>query len=145
MLKLNHEDFATGITTYYEQEPTRNSPQTSTYLKIVLPGALPISVFALVDTGSPWVILNSEINEQLGFHAQSTDIKLKTRLGTMTGCIERHSITLPAEKGSALEVDATLFVCNEWKFGNILGYNGFLQRIRFAFDPKFRKFYFGSY
>ena len=148
MLKLSQEDFATGITTYHEQKPTPNSLQTSPYLSIDLniPDAPSYQVLALVDTGCPWVVLNSEINDQLGFRVHSSDPKtMSTRHGPMTGCIERHTITLPAEEGFTLEVDATLFVCNEWKFGNVLGYNGFLQRIRFAFDPKFSKFYFGSY
>ena len=145
MLKLNREDFATGITTYYEEGPTRNSPQSSPYLNISFPGTLPNPVLALVDTGSPWVVLNSELNDQLGLSAQSTEYKLHTRFGLMTGSIERQAITLLAEEGTTLVVDATLFVCNEWTYTNILGYIGFLQRIRFAFDPELRRFYFGAY
>ena len=89
MLKLNCEDFATEITTYYEQGPTPRPPQISPYLNIVPSGAPQFRVLALVDTGSPWVILNSELNDQLGLHVQSEDIKLSTRLGLMTGCTER--------------------------------------------------------
>ena len=61
----------------------------------------------------------------------------------MVGSLERFPITLPAEEGDALEIDATLFVCEDWHRGNFLGYNGFLERIRFALDPKLAKFYFG--
>ena len=146
MLKLNQEDFATGITTYYEGNPTRHSPQTSPYLSIDLnfPDTPSYQVLALVDTGSPWVVLNTELNDKLGLRVNSSNTRtLSTRVGMMTGSIERHTIKLPAEEGCTLEVDASLFVCNEWTFDNVLGYLGFLQRIRFAFDPNLRKFYFG--
>lgn len=36
-----------------------------------------------------------------------------------------------------------MWVSPEWRRGNFLGYEGFLNRIRFAIDPSDNSFYFG--
>ncbi len=143
MLKLNDEEFACGVATYYEDDPSGHSRQTSINVRFSLPNFESIFFFAKIDPATPWVVLNSDINELLGLRAESTDTTLQTALGNMRGCLERYPITLIAEHGKALQIDATLFVCNEWTRGNFLGYSGFLERIRFAVDPHCQKFYFG--
>ena len=67
---------------------------------------------------------------------------LRTTL--MKGCLERFPIRIEAKQGDPLEIEATLFVCDDWRRENFLGYSGFLERIRFAVDPASKKFYFGS-
>ena len=61
----------------------------------------------------------------------------------MEGTLERYPIVLTAQKGQSLEIDATIFVCSEWRRGNFLGYTGLLERVRFAIDPASQLFYFG--
>jgi hypothetical protein len=52
-------------------------------------------------------------------------------------------MTLLADEGRELEVDATVFACPHWPGPNFLGYGGLLERIRLALDPHRRHFYFG--
>lgn len=144
MLLLNDEEFTSGSATYFEEDPFLKSRQTSIHVSIVLNGEVSIPVFARLDPATPWVVLNSEVNKQIGLRAASTEIELQTTAGLMKGSLERFPITLQAEQGEALEIDATLFVCDDWQRENFLGYSGFIERIRFAVDPSSRKFYFGS-
>jgi hypothetical protein len=50
---------------------------------------------------------------------------------------------LLADTGEPLDVPATVFVTPDWPGPNFLGYQGLLQRIRFAVDPESNRFYFG--
>jgi len=144
MLILNGEEFASGFATYFEEDPFLESKQTSIHVSIVLNGDVSIPAFARLDPATPWVVLNSELNKQLGLRATSTEIELQTAAGLMKGSLERFPIILQAEQGDALEIDATLFVCDDWQRENFLGYSGFIERIRFAVDPFSKKFYFGA-
>ena len=145
MLTVNGKEFASGVATYFEEDPSlEESNQTSIHVSIVVEGDMELSIIARVDPATPWVILNSEINEQVGLQAGSTNIQLRTAAGIMSGSLERLPIRLVAEEGDPLEIDATVFVCDDWQRENFLGYSGFLERIRFAVDPASKKFYFGS-
>ena len=144
MLTRNGEDFASGVSTYFDEDPSSESNQTSIHVNVVLKGDIEIPIFARLDPATPWVVLNSEINEQIGLRAGSPEIELQTAAGFMKGCLERFPIRLEAEQGDSLEIEATLFVCDDWQRENFLGYSGFLERIRFAVDPIGKKFYFGS-
>ena len=143
MLKLNEDLFAPNAATYYEDDPSLESNQTSIHIQIILQGAVDISTFARLDPATPWVVLNAELNEQLGLGANGPNVEMRTAAGPMAGTLERYPIVLAAQDGQSLEIDATLFVCDEWQRGNFLGYTGFLERIRFAVDPSSRLFYFG--
>ncbi|MBI2998810.1 MAG: hypothetical protein HYY46_10260 [Deltaproteobacteria bacterium] len=68
---------------------------------------------------------------------------MKTRFGDQTGHLERISITVLADDGDSLDVDATVFISGDWPAGNFLGYTGFLERIRTGLDPQENFFYFG--
>ena len=81
---------------------------------------------ARIDPATPWVILNSEYNERLGLRSEDPNVSLHTVAGHMKGTLERFPIALVAHEGKSLEIDATLFVCNDWKRGNFLGYSGLL-------------------
>jgi len=77
------------------------------------------------------------------FVASDERVVLSTRLGRFGGTLYRGSITLIAEQGENLDVDATVFISPDWRGPSFLGYEGFLQRIRFAVDPERNLFYFG--
>ena len=64
-------------------------------------------------------------------------------MGVFRGQLYRGLITLLADEGSPLDVEATVFVTPDWPGPNFLGYQGLLQRIRFAVDPESNRFYFG--
>ena len=49
-----------------------------------------------------------------------------------------------ADEGAPLEIEAVIFLSKDWPGGNFIGYQGFLQKIRFAVDPHCNRFYFAS-
>ncbi|HEY3569200.1 MAG TPA: hypothetical protein VGP73_14815 [Thermoanaerobaculia bacterium] len=69
---------------------------------------------------------------------------MSTRLGSFRGDLYRGPLFFEAREGEPLDVEATVFVSSDWPPGmNFLGYEGLLQRIRFAVDPEVNLFYFG--
>ena len=100
----------------------------------------------MVDTAAPWCIFDSEVGEilQEQFQPVSGELSLSTRLGLFTGHLYRAPLAFPPAVGGPFEVEATIFVSPDWSGGNFLGYEGLLQRIRFAVDPEANLFYFGQ-
>ncbi len=106
---------------------------------------------AFLDTGAEWSMIGEEmavaINGQLGPPIRS--LTMSTRLGTIFGELHRVSITLLADpgQGDELTIESTTFVSEEWEGPVVLGYRGFLERMRFALDPGIipgeQIFYFG--
>src|SRR4030042_2695793 len=102
-------------------------------------GDLEVTEFALLDTGAEWSVIDTDtariLGDQLGPFTES--ITLSTRRGRVRGGLHRLKITLLAEKncGSDLSIDGTVFVSEEWDGPIVLGYRGFLERIRVALDP----------
>lgn len=101
---------------------------------------------AVVDTAAPWCIFKPILGDFIRARQSPADenIGLSTRLGVIYGDLYRWPITLPAEEGENLEVEATIFLSPEWRGENFVGYQGLLQRIRFAVDPGANLFYFGD-
>ena len=66
----------------------------------------------------------------------------------LEGSIIRLNMTLPADEGEDLTVDATAFIPDVeeyWgDFPCFIGQLGFLERIRYALDPATDTFYFGT-
>lgn len=100
----------------------------------------------MVDTAAPWCILESDLGRAAERHLEclSEIATLDSRLGRFTGRLYRGTITVLAEEGEALDVDTTFFLSEEWPGGNFVGYQGFLERFRFAVDPGLNQFYFSA-
>lgn len=100
----------------------------------------------MVDTAAPWCVLESALasllvdREGILVPRQA----LSSRPGSFTGDLRRSAITLLADEGDSLTIEATVFVCPDWPGPNVIGYNGLLERIRFAVDPSANLFYFGA-
>ena len=124
MLRLYDEPFASGVSSYVEEDPSFDSKQTSVHVNILVHGSVPIHTTARLDPATPWVVLNAELNEHLGLSVTSQQITLRTAEGLMTGSLTRYPLTLVAQDGDALDIEATLFICSEWRRGNFLGYTG---------------------
>ncbi len=62
----------------------------------------------------------------------------------MRGALYREALRISADEGEPLDVEATVFVSPDWPGPSFIGYQGLLQRIRFAVDPETNLFYFGS-
>lgn len=144
MLTYKGNNFSVGRAEFLTSLPGVSEGTSKIFLRIV-PAPLDTEVFAQVDTGSPWLILEPEILAALDLLDTSGEpVSLKTRFGEMRGHLERTTITLLADEGESIDVDATVFVCAEWPAGmNFVGYTGLLERIRFAVDSGTSSFFFG--
>ena|SRR5713226_8758595 len=67
MLTLNGIPFTTGRATYRDLHPESVSGKSAIYVQVVLPIHIGMSFYAIVDTGSPYCIFDTEIAEALGF------------------------------------------------------------------------------
>jgi hypothetical protein len=102
-------------------------------------GGLEYDETALLDTGSQWSVLSSDLGSDLKEVSSSPmkTITMSTRLGSFSGPLRRIPISLVADQGQNLQVDATAVFLPDWPGPTILGFHGFIERIRLAFDPGF--------
>lgn len=102
-------------------------------------GSLKATDLALLDTGAEWTVVGGDTAKILGDEiGPPTDhITISTRWGTIKGALHRINVTLVAERdcGKDITVDGSVFVSEEWEGPTVLGYRGFLERIRIALDP----------
>jgi hypothetical protein len=92
---------------------------------------------ALLDTGAEWSIFGGELAEALERDAndERLPIPMDTRLGRVDGRMYRLDIALLADEGEELRVSASVLLAPSWEGPPVLGYRGFLERIRFGLDP----------
>ena len=89
--------------------------------------------WAIVDTAAPWCVVVPAIQTHSDSARGTT--ALSTRLGVVRGEVHRVPLILFADEGRAITVDATVFASSDWRGPNFVGYQGFLERLRFAVDP----------
>lgn len=142
---LGENDFAQGVLTY-EDHYRNDFRNTRIVINVTLQSTK--KIYAIVDTGAPWCILDPEDAEviQPGIPVGKEQIYVRGIL--YNGLLYRIPVTLKAEHGADITVDATFFVPDlkpqeDWFHPNFLGLSGFLERIRFAVDPQQNYFYFG--
>lgn len=138
-------DFSTGRSRFADQAHGSGEDTAKIYVRIELE-ALGDVVLAQLDTGSPWLILQTEIAAAMSLQeGEGPVVPLSTRQGRVTGHLERILVNILADEGEgdSLQVEATAFVSRQWPAGTFLGYSGVLERIRFAIDPSDNFFYFG--
>lgn len=144
MLTLNAIPFTTGRATYRDFDPENPPRKRGFYVRVMLPDNSGGSLYALIDTGTPYCIFNTAVVETLGLSFDAGEnIVLRTAYGSFEGTVQRVTIRLIAEPGESLNIDASVFVAADWHLGNFLGDTGFLERFRFAMDPGTNTFYFG--
>jgi hypothetical protein len=110
-----------------------------------------VTTSAVLDTGGVYLVLSPLVGEALSLdRAESlgTD-RLVVRGFVMKGTIHRVGVTFPAVHGSSLTFEATAFLPElapgeDWPLPSFLGWQGCLERIRFAVDPADEVFYFGA-
>ncbi len=110
-----------------------------------------IETIAFVDTGAPFVICQPEIAAALDVNPQNGERieNFNIRGHSLNGSLQRMTVTIVADEGADLPVDATVFIPDLYPYQeaflpSILGLNTFLERIRFAVDPDEERFYFGG-
>ena len=105
---------------------------------------------AVLDTGAPYPIISPKVAKQAGLdRVEPLDRKTMVVRGMrLEGSIIRFNMTLPADEGEDLTVDATAFIPDVeeyWAdFPCFSGQIGFLERIRYAVDRGNDTFYFGQ-
>lgn len=141
---LDGRPFTTGKARFSDHA---NSPADTAeiYVRIELQG-FGAPLLAQLDTGATWSVLNAEVAAELVLlDGDGEPIRLATRHGAVDGRLEEVGLTIVAENGRSLEVQAVVFVSPEWHDHTFLGYRGLLERIRFALDPQESEFHFGGY
>lgn len=143
---LRHDDgtiFACSWTSYADQ--IGKHPESRIYVLVQF-DTLP-KTFAVLDTGAPWCVLNEEQAKELNpnYKDEAIDTKCLNIRGEKTeGVLIRLPVTICAEQGLDIVVDATVFVPqDERNLPNFIGLDGFLSRIKFAINPQSNVFYFG--
>jgi hypothetical protein len=101
-----------------------------------------IKKIALLDTAAQWSVIGGKLaqmilEEQTLSVPTHISLSLSTRLGKFKGYIHRVEVSLIAEKGFGhdLVVDGSFVIAPAWIGPMVLGFHGFLERIRFAIDP----------
>jgi len=144
MLTLRGEPFAGGKSRFSDELPVNPEVTAKVYVRIQA-GTLLEPFLAQLDTGAAYSVLEPEIVEAIGASSDpGSPARLSVKGLEFDGRLIKIPITLLADEGVALSVDATVFVAANLPPGkNFLGYTGFLEAIRFAVDPQKNNFYFG--
>jgi hypothetical protein len=149
-LMLYFEDrqpFSTGMVSY-QYQPVQVGDNTP---RIILPVQIGEQLTsAFVDTGGAFFICDPNLVDELHIDPKEAldETVLRIRGVRYDGRLYRLQVTLQAEEGDPLSVDATVFIPElrpnqPWELSSIIGLTGFLERIRFAVDPADDRFYFG--
>ena len=145
ILPVPGDEFLTGVSRYSDFHPERREPLSRIYVSF-RPQDARIRFVGLLDTGGHFCILSPEVVDLIGdtLGGSEGETSLLTAQGRISGKLFRHTIELLATRGDSLAVEATVLVSPQWRGPSVLGYTGFLDRMRFAIDPLENKFYFGS-
>ena len=111
-----------------------------------------IKVWAVVDTGSPYLVCSLEPARQIHLSGtgQLGTTELRTHVGTIRGDLYRLPVRFIATEGISVEIEATAVVPDlhqaVWHNApTFLGFRDCQDRLRFAIDPSEEKFYFGPH
>ncbi len=98
---------------------------------------LPNIEHALLDTGAQWSLVGGELAELMAEFAEDLDqpIPYSTRFGRIEARAYRASVVLVASSGEDLEVEATVALAPDFRGPLVLGYRGFLEKVRVALVP----------
>ncbi len=146
-LLLGENPFATGMARY-DDRYLGESDQARIVVYLVAANQVPIP--AIVDTAAPWCILRTDEVRRCKDAITATldrDYTIRIRGLLVRGRLLRMSLYLRADEGDGLLIDATVFepAPDELAYHpNFIGLAGFLDRIRFAVDPRENAFYFAA-
>jgi hypothetical protein len=144
LVRQNGDPFSLGRSQYADRADASHEQTPKIFVKI---SAEPLGgvIFAQLDTGAAWSVLNAEIAEAMSLLDGHGEPKgMQTRLGEFQGRLERTSFELIADEGTSLTIEATVWVSRDWPGGTFLGYGGLLDHLRFAIDPTNNSFHFGQ-
>lgn len=140
--------FTTGVARYFDfdSEASSFNPEPRIWVRVVVGASTDDPVFAMLDTAAPWCIFRPSVVSHLVRSLEPIPgwTVLSTRSGRVRGNLFRGPVTFIADEGEPFDVDSTIFISPDWTGPNFVGYQGLLQRIRFAIDPETNLFYFGQ-
>ena len=145
----NGTPFASGATEYLYQPAHQWDPSARILVPVKIEDVL---VTAMVDTGAPFVVCPPDTAREAGIVVDEEALPASLQWhGLLTGHILRRTMTLLAEQGQSITVEARIFVpdavsAEAWEGGRrafVLGM-GCLESVRFAVDPDQNLFYFGE-
>jgi len=79
------------------------------------------------------------IDENVPLNSPVGKKKINTRQGNFEGHLYRVDMGLTADWGEPLTIESTFLFCEQWQGPTVLGFHGFLERIRFAIDPNYEQ------
>lgn len=141
------EPFATGQAPWEARVALASDRLTRLFVAVEVEGH---PTLAVVDTGGAYLILDPEFAALLNLgHAVVHRERLLIRGIVCAGAVHRIPVTLRATAGEPLTFEATVFVPEmehgeTWPLPSYLGWQGCLDRIRFAVDPADEVVYFGA-
>jgi hypothetical protein len=149
MLFLEGEPFTTGSQPYLFRPALPSDSSKRIIIEIEIHGR---RTQAMLDTGAPYLICEPDIAKTLDIDPDACLQKerLAIRNQLIDGRLHRLDLTITAEEGERLIIDATVFVpdstVDSWPgLPSIVGLEGCLERVRFAFDTSSETFYFGPH
>jgi hypothetical protein len=144
MLRLGEAGFTRGRSNYLDRRGEYPDSTAKIYVRLLI-GARRLPIYAQVDTGAAWSILDPRAAQSLGIlESDGLRTRLDTRFGSMKGNLVRVPVLFLADAGEDYETEGTFFISPDWPPGcTFLGYSGMLDAIRFALDPQVNHFYFG--
>jgi hypothetical protein len=106
--------------------------------------AIDLREIALLDTGAEFSVAGRDVyqgflDENVYLDSPVGKRTINTRLGNFEGDLYRIDVAFTADWGEPLTVEGTFLFCEEWTGPTVLGFHGFLERIRFAIDPDYEK------
>src|SRR4029077_14546152 len=104
MLKLGEVDFSCGRALFVDSLKEFQEPTAKVFIKICLEGRTDSGVYAQLDTGAAWSVLDPVIAKSLGLVGTGTlrtrpNLSLKTRFGILTGNLIPLDVTFLAKDG----------------------------------------------
>jgi len=141
--------FATGCARYRSRTPTERDTAPKPHVKVQIDD---LREEALLDTGAAYLICPPRVANLLTVSDADVleEVTIVIRGSPVVGKLHRFSLTLIAEEGEGLTIDVTAFIPDERREERwasdlpcFLGWQGCLDRLRFALDPLTEKFYFG--
>ena len=110
MLRLGETAFSVGRARFYDDMPDVGERGARVYVTVAVSG-MDEPILALLDTGAQWSVLAREIAEEAGLlDADGEPIVMHHRGGRTPGKLVPTTVTMFADEGQALEVEAVVFV-----------------------------------
>jgi len=136
-------EFASGVARYSLQPV----PDPKLSVQVEIDG---IQTLAVVDTAAPYLVCSLWMATELhlSLDARIGLREVRTNRGLLRGGLYRVAMKVLAAQGIGVEIQATAMVPHadqeHWRDApTFLGFDGCLERLRFAVDPAEEKFYFG--